>query len=191
MQLKNLETSFLGRNCIFYKKIDSTQTEIWRLLKNKEIKNGTLVIADIQTNGKGTHGRTWYTDEKNNIAFSFFIELNCSIKKIDGITIETAKIILDILKQKYGIILEIKAPNDIVYNGKKIGGILSETKILSEKAKYLVIGIGINTSKQQFAEDIKDLATSINKEFGIIIDVKDFVSEFCNKFEKLILNLLD
>ena len=56
----------------FYRKIDSTQLEIWRRIEANKIDNKTVVIADIQTNGKGTHGRKWHTDEVNNIAFSFF-----------------------------------------------------------------------------------------------------------------------
>ena len=185
MQLKNLSTKFLGRNVIYYKKIQSTQDEI---LKNvNDMPNGTIVIADIQTLGRGTHGRTWYTDETNNIAFSILIKLECNIKKIDGITVEIAKTILDIMKRKYGIILNIKEPNDIVINNKKIGGILTEAKILSEKVRYLVIGIGINTSKENFTEDIKNIATSIKKEFNINIDTLEFITEFCNAFEEKIL----
>ena len=187
MQLKNLTTNFLGRNCIFYNEIDSTQNEIWRLVENNSIKNGTLIMADIQTNGKGSHGRIWYTDEENNIAFSFFVQMNCNIKRLYGITVEIAKIILDIFKTKYGINLQIKKPNDIVYNNKKIGGILTETKVTAENVKYLVIGIGINTSKKHFKDDIKKIATSIQNEFGIKIDVKEFISEFCNRFEKEII----
>lgn len=187
MQLKNLRTNFLGRENCFYKEIDSTQNEIWRRIENKTIKNGDLVIADIQTDGKGTHGRIWHTDESNNIAFSFFIEMNCNIRKLDGITIEIANIIVDIFKEKYNINLEIKEPNDIVYNNKKIGGILTETKIISEKVKYLVVGIGINTVKEQFSEDIEQQASSIKKEFGIETNVNDFISEFCNRFEALII----
>ena len=53
-----------SNNFIFYKKIDSTQNEIWRLIESKTIKNKTLIMADIQTNGKGTHGRIWHTDEE-------------------------------------------------------------------------------------------------------------------------------
>ncbi len=187
MQLMNLKTNFLGRKFIFYKEIDSTQDEIWRLVKNESIENGTLVMTDIQTGGKGTHGRVWHTDEVNNIAFSFFIQMDCNIKKLEGITIEIAQIILDIFKSKYGINLEIKEPNDIVYQNKKIGGILTETKSVSETVKYLVVGIGINTSKQEFSNDIKYLATSIKKQFGIDIDTKEFITEFCNRFEKEII----
>lgn len=187
MQLKNLKTKFLGRKTYFYKEIDSTQSEIWRLIENKNIENGTLVIADIQTTGRGTHGRIWHTDETNNIAFSCFLESNCNIEKLEGITIKIAQIIIDIFKDEYGISLEIKEPNDIVYNNKKIGGILTETKIYSKNVKYLVIGIGINTSKNKFTNDIKNIATSINKEFNIKISVEDFISEFCNRFEKEII----
>ena len=121
MQLENLKTKFLGRNSIFYSKIDSTQNEIWRLIENKNTPDGTLVFADIQDKGIGTHGRVWYTDEANNIAFSFFIETNCNIQRLDGLTIKIANIIVDIFKNQYGINLNIKEPNDITFNNKKIG----------------------------------------------------------------------
>ena len=84
MRLENLRTKFLGRNNIFYNKIDSTQNEIWRLIENKNTPDGTLVFANIQDKGIGTHGRVWHTDEANNIAFSFFIFifLNILIKNL-------------------------------------------------------------------------------------------------------------
>ena len=191
MELKKLKTNFLGKNCIHYKEIDSTQNEIWRLIENKAAPSGTVVYADIQTNGKGTHGRVWHTDEANNIAFSFFIKMNCDIQKLDGLTLQIANIIVDILKEQYGIDLFIKNPNDIVFNNKKIGGILTETKLISEKVKYLVVGIGINTNKEKFVDDIKDIATSIKKEFGIEVDTKKFIAEFCNKFERAIIERVD
>lgn len=190
MQLENLKTKFLGKNSIYYKKIDSTQSEIWRLIQTNSAPTGTLVIADIQTSGKGTHGRIWHTDEANNIAFSFFIKPNCNIKKLDGITIKIAKIIVEIFKEKYEINLTIKEPNDIVFNSKKIGGILTQTKLNNETVKYLVIGIGINTAEENFSEDIKNLATSIKKEFNVDVNVKDFIAEFCNRFEKEIIQRL-
>ena len=184
MQLKKLKTNFLGRNIIYYKEIDSTQSEIWRLIKNINILNGTLVISEIQTKGKGTHGRIWHTDEKGDIAFSFFVQMDCNITKLEGITIEIAKIINEIIEEQYNIKLEIKEPNDIVYRNKKIGGILTETKIISENVKCLVVGIGMNTKKQNFSKDIENVATSIRKEFNIDIDTEEFISEFCNRFEK-------
>ena len=187
MLLKTLNTNFLGRNCIYYEQIDSTQTEIYRLIKANSITNGTLVMADIQTKGVGTHGRVWHTDEAGNIAFSFYIKTDCNIKKLNGLTLEIANIIVQIFKEKYNINLQIKEPNDIIFNNKKLGGILTETKIVSEVVKYIVVGIGINTNKQNFTDDIKNLATSIKKEFNIQVNVQDFIAEFCNKFEKEII----
>lgn len=178
MRLKNLKTNCLGGKCIYYKEIDSTQSEIWRLIENKSAPSGTVVYADIQTKGKGTHGRVWHTDETNNIAFSFFVEMNCNIRRLEGITLKIAEIIVDIFKMKYGIELDIKEPNDIMYKGKKLGGILTETKVIGEMVKYLVVGIGINTAKEEFSDDIKDLATSIKKEFNVDVDVEDFIEEF-------------
>lgn len=188
MQLKNLKTKFIGKDFVFYEEIDSTQSEIYRLIQDKKIKNGSVVMADIQTDGKGTHGRIWHTDEPNNIAFSLYIEMNCNIKFLDGITLKIAIIIQKILKEKYKINIDIKKPNDLIYKNKKIGGILTEAKTISETVKYIIIGIGINTSKENFTDDIKEIATSIKKEFKIEIIPREYVAEFCNQFEKEILN---
>lgn len=89
----------------------------------------------------GTHGRKWYTDEKNNIAFSFVLQLNCEIEKLEGITFEIAETMVEVFKNLYQIGLSIKVPNDIVYKEKKLGGILTETKLSGELVKYVVIGI--------------------------------------------------
>lgn len=175
----------------FYRKIDSTQLEIWRRIEANKIDNKTVVIADIQTNGKGTHGRKWHTDEVNNIAFSFFKQINCEIDKLDGLTTEMAQIILDIFKEIYQIELQIKLPNDIFYNGKKVGGILSETKVSGNIVKYIVVGIGINTCQTEFDAEIKDIATSIKNEFGIDVDRMKIIEEFCNRFEKRISERID
>ena len=175
----------------FYHKIDSTQLEIWRRIEENKIENKTVVIADIQTNGKGTHGRKWHTDEVNNIAFSFFRQINCEIDKLEGLTTEMAQIILDIFKELYQVNLQIKLPNDIFYNGKKVGGILSETKVSGNIVKYIVVGIGINTCQTEFDAEIKEIATSIKNEFGIDVDRMKIIEEFCNRFEKRISERID
>lgn len=176
-----------SNNFIFYKKIDSTQNEIWRLIESKTIKNKTLIMADIQTNGKGTHGRIWHTDEEKNIAFSYYIETNCKSENLEGITIEIAQILVKIFKEFYDIKLDIKKPNDIMIKDKKVGGILTESKVSSEIVKFLVIGIGINTEKMNFTDDIKNIATSIKKEFGIEVDRKKIITNFCEEFEKTLI----
>lgn len=139
----------------------------------------------------GTHGRIWHTDEQNNIAFSFYIKLDCKLSRLDGITIKIAQIIIDIINTKYKINLFIKKPNDIVYDNKKIGGILTQTKVISGKVKNLIVGIGINTNKESFTEDIKNIATSIKKEFNIDVDNEYIITEFCNQFEEYLTKIIN
>ena len=186
MKLNNLHTQVLGRNFEYYEKIDSTQKEIWSRVTENRIENGTVICAGVQESGVGTHGRVWHTDEKNNIAFSFYLNLNVEIEKLDGVTLEIAEIIRSIFEKEYNILLKIKKPNDIVYNQKKIGGILTETKLVGECVRDLAVGIGINTNQTEFADEIHDIATSIKNEFGFSVDNGKIISEFCNLFEKKI-----
>ena len=154
---------------IHYEKIDSTQKEVWR-----RIEKSIIISADIQTDGIGTHGRTWYTTQKGNIAFSIGLELNKSINKLNNLTIEIAEIILEVFENLYQIKLKIKHPNDIMINNQKVGGILTETKLQGEIVKYLVIGIGINTNNEE-------ISTSIKKEFGIEIENSKVIEEICQR----------
>lgn len=159
---------------IHFEKIDSTQKETWRRLEN-----GIIISADVQTAGIGTHGRTWYTTRKGNVAFSIGIEPNVPIAKIENLTIEIAKIVLEVFDTLYQIKLQIKHPNDIMINNQKVGGILTETKIQGEIVKQLVIGIGINTNNEE-------ISTSIKKEFGIEIDNKKVIEELCQRIGEII-----
>lgn len=174
----------LGKRIFHYRKIDSTQEEIKRRIDIDDIENGDVIISDIQTKGIGTHGRKWYTDFKNNIAFSLYIEIGVNLKYLDGITIKIAEILKEILKDIYDVELEIKMPNDLVLNAKKIAGILTETKVISDTVKYMIVGIGMNTNQLIFNEEIVTLASSIKKELGIDIDNYKIINEFLLRFEK-------
>ena len=143
-----LDTKFLGRNIYIYDMLNSTQDDI---KQKADIANGSVIIAECQTNGKGTHGRKWFTDEKNkNIAMTFVLYPNCEIKKIENITVIIAKCIIESIYKIYNIKLDIKSPNDIVTNNKKIGGILTETKILGQKVRVIYVGIGLNVLQEKF-----------------------------------------
>lgn len=159
---------------IHYEKIDSTQKEVWR-----NLENGIIVSADIQTDGIGTHGRTWYTTQKGNVAFSIGLEPNVPVQQFQNITIQIAEIILEVFEDLYQIKLQIKNPNDIMINNQKVGGILTETKLQGEIVKKLVIGIGINTNNEE-------ITTSIKKEFGIEIDNKKVIEELCQRIGEII-----
>lgn len=186
MELKNLNTKYLSRKFDYYKTIDSTQDEIWRRIESGNLINGETVFSEIQTNSYGTHGRIWHTDEIGNIAFSFVIQTNSKIENLDGMTLEIAQIFVKIFKE-YEINIKIKLPNDLYLNGKKMGGILCQTKLIGENVRYIVIGIGININKMNFSEDIKEIATSVKKEFPEMeVNNLEIVSKFCNIFEDIL-----
>ena len=159
---------------IHYEKIDSTQKEVWR-----KIENGIIVSADIQTEGVGTHGRTWYTTQKGNIAFSIGFEPNVSVNQLENLTIKIAEIVLEVFDKLYQIKLQIKYPNDIIINKQKVGGILTETKLQGDIVKKLVIGIGINTNNEE-------ISTSIKKEFGISINNSKVIDELCQRIGEIL-----
>ena len=88
----------------------------------------------------------------------------------------------EIFKVIYDVDLTIKEPNDLILNRKKIGGILTETKVCGNIVKYIVLGIGINTNQLVFDENIENIASSIKKETKIIIDNNKIIKEFLNRF---------
>ena len=178
-----LSAKIIGRKIIFYRELESTQIELRKLAEEK-IENGTIVITDAQTKGIGTHGRTWFSEKGKNITFSFVLYPKCKPNELDNITLEIAECIVDTINEISGYKLEIKKPNDIVFKGKKLGGILTQIVTSGDKIKYLLIGIGINVNETDFSEEIKDIATSLKKEFGIEFSREEIIAKFCNKFEK-------
>ena len=183
----NLKTKYLGKEIFKFKEIDSTQKEIWRRIENEKIRNGSLIITENQNSGIGTHGRSWHTDS-NNITFSFSIFPNCNIRKLENLTYDIAEIFVEIFKDLYEVNLDIKIPNDLIIKGKKVGGILTETKLQGENVKVLVIGIGINTNSEKFPKELEKTATSIKNELNIEIDNLQVITEFCNRFEEYLEN---
>lgn len=185
----------LNKSICIFEEIDSTQKEVLRRIEN--IKDSIVVISKNQTDGIGTHGRKWISN-KNNITFSIGINfsniknntnddlLNVNINSIEGITIEFAKLLVNIFKSIYGIdCINIKYPNDLLINGKKIGGILTETKLVRDNVKYLIVGIGINTNQIDFDNlEIKDIASSIKIECKKEVDNNKVIFEFIKEFEK-------
>ncbi len=182
-KIKNLKTNYIGQKCFYYEQIDSTQKEIWRRVTNNKIDNGTIIVAKNQSFAIGTHGRNWYTEKANNIAFSIILFPDCNIDLLNNFTFEIAETLVNIFKDLYGIEIDIKLPNDLIIAEKKVGGILTETKLQGNKVKVLVIGIGINTNDKETSDEIKNISTSIKNEFNIKIDNYMVIGEFCNRLE--------
>ena len=166
----------------YFETIDSTHKYIKE--HASDLEDRTIAIADKQESGIGTHGRMWYTGDANNIAMSILIKPNCDVNKLNNITTEIAKAIQDAIKEKYNINLEIKYPNDLLLNNKKICGILTEVVTIKEIVKEIFIGIGFNVNEKEFLSDISDIATSLYKETKQVYCREDIICKILENIEQ-------
>ena len=138
-----LETQFIGRNVLCFESIDSTND----FLKNmaRQLPNGTVVIAEEQLSGRGSRGNKWVSTKGQMVEFSFML-FNNSFTKLPPVTLICALAVVRALNMLCGGDFFIKWPNDIVCDGKKVCGILCESKI-EKSCCTTVCGIGINISQ--------------------------------------------
>lgn len=187
MELKGLKTKFLGKNVLFFSSIDSTQKKVKSI---KQPENGTLVIADNQVAAIGTHERKWYTGNGKNIAMSFVLFPDCKIQKMEKITTQIADCLVKILKEMANFEFEVKEPNDIFYQGKKVAGILTETVCKGENIRKVYIGIGLNVNQDRFPGNSSEIATSLKKVSGKEFAREEIIVGFLNEFETCYENLI-
>ena len=179
MNSKILENKLKVYKIKYFETIDSTHKYIKE--HASDLEDRTIAIADKQESGIGTHG------DANNVAMSMLIKPNCDIDKLNNITTEIAKAIQDAIKEKYNINLEIKYPNDLLLNNKKICGILTEIRSISKEVTHLIISIGFNVNEVDFDENILDTATSLKKELKKEYSREEIISEIIKQIDKKII----
>lgn len=186
-----LTTSFLGRNLLYYKTIDSTNNTA-KNLANEGALDGTVLVAEKQTSGRGRLGRQWVSPEYKGIYTSFILRPKIEPMKAAKITQITAAAAYLTFKE-FGIDSSIKWPNDIIVNGKKVCGILTELNCELNEINYLVVGIGINVNldSDDFTEEISKIATSLKIANGKEINRKALLATLLNNFEKLYLDFIE
>ncbi len=151
-----------GKEILHMTQTDSTNEEAKRA-GDKGATHGTVFWADSQTAGKGRRGRSWYSKEQGNLYFTLLLRPQLSPEKASMLTLVMAYAVAQAIRQM-GLDALIKWPNDIVVHGKKVCGILSEMKLKGITVDYCVVGVGVNVDQREFAEDIRDKATSLAVE---------------------------
>lgn len=167
-----------------YNEIESTHKYIKE--KYKKYNEKTVIIANKQKKGVGTNGKIWYTGENDNIALSILYKPTCKIEKLHNLTIDIAKNIKQIIWDLYNIELKIKEPNDLILNGKKICGILTEINTHGEKINYLIISIGFNVNEINFPKDIEKISTSLKKEYNKNFDKEEIIRKIIQVLENIV-----
>ena len=164
-----------------FETIDSTNKKAGELAKTGAM-HGTLVTADAQHDGIGRRGRSWSSEKGAGIYMSMLLRPEIEVDKASMLTLVAALAVESAISQTLHCQPKIKWPNDIVLNGKKICGILTEMVLKGTEIDYVVIGIGINVNNKEFPEEIVQTASSLLLELGNEIDREMLITEVWKQF---------
>ena len=180
----------LVQECFFFDSIDSTNQKA-KSIGNKLEFPQCLIVSDEQSNGRGRLGRQWNSEKGTGIWMSLLLKPDFTPDLASRITLMAAAAMSDAIETETGIETAIKWPNDIVVNGKKVCGILTELNAELNHINYLVLGIGVNVNTRNFEVEIRDKATSLsiekkNKWINRLNIIKLFVEKFEIYYNQLV-----
>lgn len=169
-------------NTVYLERVESTN--LFAKSNLHDLADCTVIHAKEQTAGRGRMQRKWVNLGEGNLFMSFVLKPSDSFNEIYSNLTQYLSVVLCDLLDEFGVTAEIKWPNDVQVNGKKIAGILSETVMQGSEFKGLVLGIGVNLNAEKSAvKAIPDKAvTSLNLETGSYINLDDFRCRLTEKF---------
>lgn len=180
-----LHTEWLGKTIIHKTEVSSTQTLAHEAAQDGA-KHGTVIIADEQTRGKGRMNRPWHSLKEKGIWISILLRPNMLPMLAPQLTLLTATVLADVIYEQMEVRPQIKWPNDILIDGKKMAGILTELQAEQDQIQYVIIGIGmnINQTKTDLPKEIQQKATSLRIETGTEWDLTQFTQQLLETFER-------
>jgi len=185
----HLKTKFIGRNIVSHFSIPSTNTHAFSLADEGAVE-GTMVIAEKQTAGKGRLGRKWNSPAKSGLWFSLVLRPTLPPSELPGLSIMTAAALASSIRSRLDLDAMIKWPNDVLIDDSKVAGILTEMAAELDKARHVIVGVGINVNqhRKDFPANLRNKATSLLLESGDRIDRIKFLADFLLTFENLYLD---
>ena len=183
-----LSTDWLGKKIYHREVIDSTQLLAHQLALDGA-EHGTIILADEQTAGKGRTGRPWQSNKSQGIWMSIILRPDILPYLAPQFTLLTATVLAEVLDGFAEITPHIKWPNDILINGKKISGILTEMQAEQDRVLYVVIGIGlnINQTEDDFQQHLATKSTSLKMEtdrnWSLLPIIQQIIHIFEQKYE--------
>jgi BirA family biotin operon repressor/biotin-[acetyl-CoA-carboxylase] ligase len=179
-----LKTRFLGHHAYAYQNTRSTNDVALRLGANG-VPDGTLVIAEYQTAGKGRLGKSWLSPPNCNILASLILLPKIQLYQMPVVTLLASVAVVSSIRFLTKLPAKIKWPNDVLIDGKKVCGILTEAGATRKGEKFLVVGIGINVNitKDSFPLALKSTATSLRILLGYEISRIQLLQQLLLEFE--------
>ena len=177
-----IQTECLGKAIHYYEEIDSTN-QMAKALAREGAGEGTVVIADKQNSGKGRLGKVWDSPSGTGIWMSIILRPQIMPGQAAQLTLLAGLSMCEAITRVTGLEAKIKWPNDIVINGKKVCGILTEMSAELDRINYIIPGIGVNVNTESFPDELAH-ATSLSLQGGRTYMRKYIVKEFLQLFEK-------
>ncbi len=181
--LSCLKTEWAGGRTVYFDATDSTNAQAKRLAE-AHAPHGTLVVSDRQDGGKGRRGRSWASPSGVGIWMSLILRPEIAPSSASMLTLAAALAVREGIREETGLSPLIKWPNDLVLNGKKICGILTEMSTELMEIQYVITGIGINVNQREFPPEIRDTATSLSLEAGRSFRRSSLIAAILKAFEK-------
>lgn len=180
-QIRTSCTGFMGKQIEYYEEIDSTNLRAKEWSKEGATE-GSLVLAEKQNAGRGRMGKQWDSPKEEGIWMSLIVKPSMTIDKIPRLTVLAGLCMCKSIRQVTGLKAQIKWPNDLVVNNKKVCGILCEmVKVKNQLA--VVVGIGVNVNSKKFPDDLPH-ATSLYLEGKKLFNREEIIKSFLEHFEK-------
>lgn len=182
-----LRTARLGRALYHFYSIDSTNEFALRLIGHgRAVADGTLILAESQTAGRGRMGRTWHSEPESGLYLSLVLRPAISPGFAPLLTLGCAVALHNAIEKHTHLDVDIKWPNDLLVGRKKVAGILAEIQADLDRIHFLVIGLGLNVNHSQMPEDLAERATSLRMVSGHPHSRLDILLEFLDQFEALL-----
>ena len=180
-----LNTNSIGHNINYLPETGSTNQDAWAYIENG-CQDGTLIITDNQQQGKGRRQNTWDASPGKSLTFSFVLYPENNLDKLALFPLLTGLSIVKGIESAAFIKVGLKWPNDIMLSRKKMGGILIESRVVSDRLSIVVgVGLNINESLDDLSKEIKDNATSLKIYTGESSSCEHILAEILNEFEIL------
>ena len=176
-----LHTRTIGKAVHYYDHVASTMDVAMRLAQDKA-PEGTVVIAETQTAGRGRLGRSWVSPKYKGLYFSIIVRPDTAIGEVASITLMAAVSVCAAVRRTCGLDAQIKWPNDILLGQRKLGGILTEMNAGVDRVNYCVIGIGINVNSDK--KTLVDGAVSLAQGAGSAVNRVELFRELLRQFER-------
>lgn len=177
-----LETEWAGHPVVYEEEQESTN-QTAKMLAEQGASHGTLVVAERQVSGRGRRGRPWHSPKGSGIWMSILLRPQIHPMSASMLTLVAAMAVYDAISSRVEG-CAIKWPNDIVINGRKVCGILTEMSSELDNIHYVVIGIGINVNTDDFPEDIAAVAASMHVITGEYYKRAEIIADVWKSFEK-------